>query len=159
VKTLDSTILQVLAYGKLKPGWNTPESLPSTPHAVQLACEFLRTIPDGYPLPGTILHDNGDLGFYWHANQRCYIDLEIDAKNDLFSFFAVRKAEGAEPREETYLPTLTIAHFTVPFYIEHFSAIRDEYAKQAATDRDGEPAGVDPNDDCNERQPDPVRAG
>ena len=137
MKTLDSTILQVLAYGKLKPGWNTPESLPSTPHAMLLACEFLRTIPEGFPLPGTMLHDNGDLGFYWHANERCYIDLEIDAKNDQFSFFAVKKAEGGEPREETYLPVLTIAHFTLPFYTEHFSAIRDEYATQ--------PAKVQPN--------------
>ncbi|SAK59620.1 hypothetical protein AWB81_01870 [Caballeronia arationis] len=133
MKTLDSTILQVLAYGRLKPGWNTSESLPPTPHAVLLACEFLRTIPEGLPLPGTMLHDNGDLGFYWYANQRCYVDLEIDSQNDQFSFFAVKKAEGEEPREETYLPVRTIAHFTIPFYIDHYSAIRDEYATHAAT--------------------------
>lgn len=160
MKTLDSTILQVLAYGKLKPGWNTPESLPSTPHAVQLACEFLRTIPEGFPLPGTILGDNGSVGFYWHANQRHYIDLEVEADRDLFSFFAVKKESGDDPREETYLPELTIAHFSFPFFTEHFSAMRDEYAKQPATVWDGAPSDADAHHHGDERERnDAVRAG
>jgi hypothetical protein len=160
MKALDSVMLQVLAYGKLKPGWNTQESVPPTLEAVKLACEFLRTIPDGFPLPGTMLSDNGSLGFYWHANQRHYIDLEIEADRDLFSFFGVKKETGDEPREETYLPELTIAHFSVPFYIEHFSAIRDEYAKQPATVRDGEASGVDSPDHRHQRERhDALRAG
>jgi hypothetical protein len=147
MKTLESTMLQVLAYGKLTPGWNTPESLPPTPNTVKLACEFLRTIPEGFPLPGTMLHDNGDLGFYWFANQRCYIDMEIDAANDLFDLFTVKRETKDEPRAEYYRDRLTMEHFTVPFFIEHFTSIRDEYETRTAN---GPLGGTDTAHECPE---------
>lgn len=154
MKTLDELMREVLSYNFLKPGWaGTVDSKPPSTRAVLLACEFLRTIPEGFPLPGPMISNTGKIGFYWWARRRYYIDLEIDVEAETFSLFAKKAAKEEEPEREWFIDRLTVAHFTVPFFNEHFSGIRDEYATQPESTNS---TIVDPAHGRSEQQRDDV---
>lgn len=129
MRTIELTIAEVLGYGKLKPGWDGMHSVGPRKEMVKLVCEFLNTIPKDLPIPTPMISGSGVIGLYWDRPVS-YIDIEFMDEEDISMLVVVKK----DSRRDEWFPTLTVPQFTVEFFEQHFSLLKEEKPWEATVD-------------------------
>jgi hypothetical protein len=114
MSTLDEVISEVLGYKNLASNWDGEGGLPATYERVKFACEWLRTIPEGYTMPKPMLGSSGKIGFYW-SNRTHYIDVEVEPTDTLSVLVVLSKA----PRQDLWFPDMKMEEFN-PTWFELF---------------------------------------
>lgn len=121
MRTIELAIAEVLGYGKLKPGWDGMHSKGPRKEMVKLVCEFLNIIPKDLPVPVPMCSINGVIGLYWDRPVS-YIDIEFNGEEDISMLVVVKK----DSRRDEWFPKLTVPQFTVDFFEQHFSLLKEE---------------------------------
>jgi hypothetical protein len=95
---------EIVAYRKLRNGWEGVGSVGPRPSAIRDALTFIDKIPFGAKTPDTTVAADGEVGFYWRTDHG-YIDIGFKGDGTI-SYFARangRMAKGIEPYGQDYL--------------------------------------------------------
>ena len=85
---------RLASYSKLQPEWDGADSVIPSITDVQLAVDFVESIPAIFPLPKPMLSREGVIGLYWDDGS-VYIDIQFDSEHTL-SVFSRDRSSGKE---------------------------------------------------------------
>ena len=85
---------RLVSYSKLQPDWDGVDSIVPSIIDVNLAIDFVESIPPIFPLPKPMLSREGVIGLYWDDGS-VYIDIQFDSENTL-SVFSRDRSSGKE---------------------------------------------------------------
>ncbi len=85
---------QLVGYSKLEAGWDGPDSVTPSSNDIELAIDFVDSIPAVFPLPKAMLSGDGTVGLYWD-DTLMYIDIQFESDRTL-SMFSRDRSSGKE---------------------------------------------------------------
>ncbi len=85
---------KLASYSKLEPDWDGADSVIPSITDVQLAIDFVESMPAIFPFPKAMLSRNGVIGLYWDDGS-VYIDIQFDSDNTL-SVYSRDRSSGKE---------------------------------------------------------------
>jgi len=94
VNSASDVFSQLVGYLKLEPGWDGPGSVAPSASDIELAKEFVASIPAVYPIPKAMLSGDGIVGLYWD-DVFMYVDIQFESDHTL-SIFSRDRASGKE---------------------------------------------------------------
>jgi hypothetical protein len=115
-------VYEVIQYALLEAGWDGEHSLPPEPEAIKLAIDFIRLIPSDIPFPRPMITSTGIVGFYWDGDT-AYVDIEVDRRGQFSVYSIIKKTD---PKQDSWVPNLSLASFTPAFFTQHFSSLKEE---------------------------------
>lgn len=92
--TTNDALSQLFVYSELEPGWDGPGSVTPSSIDIDLATDFVASIPAVFPLPKAMLSSDGTVGLYWD-DTRMYIDIQFESDRTL-SMFSRDRSSGKE---------------------------------------------------------------
>ena len=92
--SVNDVFSRLASYAKLQPDWDGADSLVPSITDVELAINFVESIPNIFPLPKPMLSRQGVIGLYWDDGS-VYIDIQFDSENTL-SVFSRDRSTGKE---------------------------------------------------------------
>lgn len=90
----NDALSQLDVYSKLEPGWDGPGSVTPSSIDIDLATDFVASIPAVFPLPKAMLSSDGTVGLYWN-DPLMYIDIQFESDRTL-SMFSRDRSSGKE---------------------------------------------------------------
>jgi hypothetical protein len=94
VNITNDVLSQLDSYSKLEPGWDGPDSVTPSLDDIELAKNFVTSIPAVFPLPKAMLSSDGIIGLYWDDTV-IYTDIQLESDGTL-SIFSRDRSSGKE---------------------------------------------------------------
>lgn len=88
----NDALAQLNGYSELEPGWDGPDSVTPSSSDIDLATDFIASIPAVFPLPKAMLSSDGTLGLYWN-DTLMYVDIQFESDRTLSVFLRDRSSE------------------------------------------------------------------
>jgi len=126
--TTGDVFAQLDSYSKLEPGWDGPGSAKPSFINIELAIDFIGSIPAIFPLPKAMLSRDGELGLYWDDSV-VYVDIQFESDHTL-SVFSRDRSSG----KEKFVDSVDVTAINPNWYFDTLDAllISTRYAVAAA---------------------------
>ena len=117
VNTTNDVFFQLDRYSKLEPGWDGPDSVSPSSNDIELAIDFVDSIPAVFPLPKAMLSRDGVVGLYWD-DSFVYIDIQFEPDQAL-SVFSRDRSSG----KEKFVDSIDVTTITPSWYFDTLDAL------------------------------------
>ncbi|MFA5921790.1 MAG: hypothetical protein WC856_10930 [Methylococcaceae bacterium] len=110
--TTTDVFSQLDGYSKLEPGWDGLDSVTPSSIDIELAIDFVASIPAVFPLPKAMLSSDGTVGLYWD-DALMYFDIQFESDRTL-SLFSRDRSSG----KERFIDSIDVATINPSWFFE-----------------------------------------